>query len=29
MPNKNTHVVPNSEKGGWDIKQDNAHSIIV
>jgi len=21
MPNKSTHVVPNKEKGGWDIKQ--------
>lgn len=21
MANKSTHVVPNSDKGGWDIKQ--------
>jgi hypothetical protein len=21
MPKKSTHVVPNSKKGGWDIKQ--------
>jgi uncharacterized protein YdaT len=24
MPNKQTHVVPNSIRGGWDIKHENA-----
>lgn len=23
MANKSTHVVPNKEKGGWDIKQSD------
>jgi len=24
MPRKERHVVPNSEKGGWDSKRENA-----
>ena len=24
MPNKERHVVPNTDKGGWDSKRENA-----
>lgn len=29
MPKKEHHVVPNSSRGGWDVKRDNAQRASI